>query len=317
MLSTTLRYDFTIFARIGFRVEISIMKHILAALTIVIFSGSLWGQSVLKYNLSIGDTFVVKQNAEQVITQEIDGASHVLTNILDGILEFTVIDEFDGHYGIALKFNDLNLLMTSSIQGELMNVRAKEVSEEDIQSKIFNSLLEQPVQLVLSKTGDILEVIGGDSLVSRMANSSGIEDDFSKNLMKRSLEKEFGSEALSNSYEQMTFIYSEAEVAINDTWQNTYSGKLNAQNTWTLKAIVNADTMISGKASVTMNVKEPATTMNLTGTQNTEIIANHENGFIKLMTVVSEASGFSTMTQLGNQEIPTSITSTITYELIE
>ena len=277
----------------------------------------LYGQSVLKYNLNEGDTFLVKQNAEQIITQELDGASHVLTNTLDGILEFKVLGENDGNYGVDLRFKDLNLLMTSSIQGELMNVRAKEVSEENMQSKIFNSLLEQPVKLVLSKTGDILEVIGGDSLVSRMANSSGLEDDFSKNMMKKSLEKEFGSEALSNSYEQMTFIYTEDEVAVGDTWQNTYTGKLNAQNTWTLKAIEDASTTISGTATVVMTVEEPATTMNLEGIQNTEVTADEESGFIKLMRVESEATGISTMTQLGDQKIPTTITSTITYELIE
>jgi len=35
------------------------------------------------------------------------------------------------------------------------------------------------------------------------------------------------------------------------------------------------------------------------------------------MKVVSEASGISTMTHIGTQEIPTTITSTISYELIE
>ena len=293
------------------------MKHIFALLLFVLCTVSLWGQSILEYNLKVGDTFVVKQNAEQIITQEIEGASHVLTNTLDGILEFTVLAAYDDNYEIALKFNDLNLLISSSIQGELMNIRAKEVSDEDIQSKIFHSLLEQPVKLMLSKTGAILEVIGGDSLVSRMANSSGLEDDLSKNMMKKSLEKEFGSEALSNSYEQMTFIYGGEAVAVKDTWRNTYNGKLNAENTWTLKAIGDKNAFISGKAVVTMTVKEPETTMKLNGTQHTEITADHENGFIKLMTVVSEASGVTTMTQLGDQEIPTTITSTITYKLIE
>ena len=293
------------------------MKHILPLLALVFCTATMWGQSVLKYNLETGDTFLVKQRAEQIITQELDGASHVLTNTLDGILEFTVLGEYDDNYGVELRFKDLNLMMTSSIQGELMNVRAKEVSEEDMQSKIFNSLLEQPVKLMLSKTGDILEVIGGDSLVSKMADSSGLEDDFSKNIMKKSLEKEFGSEALSNSYEQMTFIYTTDEVGVGDTWQNEYTGKLNAKNTWTLKSIEDTNTRISGSATVVMAIEEPATTMNLEGTQNTEITANKENGFIKLMTVVSEATGYSTMTQLGDQEIPTTITSTITYELIE
>lgn len=293
------------------------MKYTLAVLYIFFFSLTLNGQTVLGYQLKKGDVFKVKQNAKQLITQELDGASHVLTNILDGILEFTVIGESNDAYTIAFQFKDLNLLMDSSIQGELMNVRAKEVSEEDIQSKMFNSLLDQPVEMMLAKTGNILEVVGGDSLVAQMANSSGLEDEFSKNLMKKSLEKEFGSEALSSSYKQMTFIYSDHQVAVGDTWQNEYTGKLNAQNTWTLEALEDKTVTISGNADVTMDINEQATTMNLMGSQTTEITADRNTGFIEFMTVESEAKGVSTMAQLGDQEIPTTITSTITYKLIE
>lgn len=293
------------------------MKYTLAVLYIFFFSLTLNGQTILGYQLKKGDVFKVKQNAKQLITQELDGASHVLTNTLDGILEFTVIGESNDAYTIAFQFKDLNLLMDSSIQGELMNVRAKEVSEEDIQSKMFNSLLDQPVEMMLAKTGNILEVVGGDSLVAQMANSSGLEDEFSKNLMKKSLEKEFGSEALSSSYKQMTFIYSDHQVAVGDTWQNEYTGKLNAQNTWTLEALEDKTVTISGNADVTMDINEQATTMNLMGSQTTEITADRNTGFIEFMTVESEAKGVSTMAQLGNQEIPTTITSTITYKLIE
>lgn len=293
------------------------MKYALAVLYIFFFSLTLNGQTVLGYQLKKGDVFKVKQNAKQLITQELDGASHVLTNTLDGILEFTVIGESNDAYTIAFQFKDLNLLMDSSIQGELMNVRAKEVSEEDIQSKMFNSLLDQPVEMMLAKTGNILEVVGGDSLVAQMANSSGLEDEFSKNLMKKSLEKEFGSEALSSSYKQMTFIYSDHQVAVGDTWQNEYTGKLNAQNTWTLEALEDKTVTISGNADVTMDINEQATTMNLMGSQTTEITADRNTGFIEFMTVESEAKGVSTMAQLGDQEIPTTITSTITYKLIE
>ena len=186
-----------------------------------------------------------------------------------------------------------------------------------MQSQIFNSLLDTPVELTLSKTGDILEVIGGDSLVAKMANASGIEDEFSKNLMKKSLEKEFGSEALSKNYKQMTFIYTAEEVTIGDTWQNEYTGKLNAKNTWSLIEITDTEALIRGKAEVSMNVTEAATTMALTGTQETEIKTDRASGFISVMTVKGESKGISKMTQMSDQDIPTTIKSTITYQLIK
>jgi len=270
----------------------------------------------LEYKLEKDAVFIIKQDAKQVITQELEGASHELTNTINGILEFRVLAERDSTYDIALTFKDLNLLMTSSIQGELMNVKAKEVNKDNMQSQIFNSLLNRPVQMLLAKNGDILEVNGGDSLVVKMTEASGLEDEFSLNMMKKSLEKEFGSEALSNSYKQMTFIYPSKKVNIGDSWQNEYTGKLNASNIWTLEALSQNNANISGTAEVTMDVIEPATTMKLSGTQNTQITTDVSSGFIQKMTVEGLSKGASTMTQMGDQEIPTTITSSITYELV-
>ncbi|HUH47655.1 MAG TPA: DUF6263 family protein [Arenibacter sp.] len=275
-----------------------------------------FGQTALEYHLKKGDTFKVQQSAEQIITQELEGTSHVITNRINGVLEFEVLAEVGEGYEITLTFKDLNLIMTSSIEGELMNVRAKEVIEGDVQSKIFNTILNNPVKMILAKTGDILRVSGGDSLVNKMTDASGIVDEFSINLMKKSLSNEFGSEALSNSYKQMTFIYPDKKVHVNDQWENTYTGKLKTSNIWTLKGITDHQTTIEGKATVIIDIKDPNTTMKLKGTQNTSILADSNSGFIIKMMVEGISTGVSTLTQLGDQELPTTIKSKITYELI-
>lgn len=293
------------------------MKYALFFLAFILCGSVLSGQTTLAYNLNDGQIFMIKQDAQQIITQELDGAAHEITNSINGILEFKVVGEKDDAYEIELRFKDLNLKMNSSIQGELMNVKAKEVVEGDMQSKIFNSLLENPVQIKLAKNGDILSVQGGDSLVSKMADASGVDDEFSLSLMKKSLEKEFGSEALSNSYKQMTFIYPDRELKIGDTWENEYKGKLSAKNTWTLDNITEENASISGNATVVMDVKESATTMMLNGNQETSIVTDLSSGFIETMTVEGLAKGTSTASQIGDQEIPTTIKSIITYELIK
>lgn len=292
------------------------MRNILGIIFLVISSTLCRAQATLEYKLKKNDVFTIKQDAHQVITQELDGATHELTNNINGILEFKVLTESDSLYDIELTFKDLNLLMISSIQGELMNVNAKEVDEDDMQSQIFNSLLNRPVKMVLARTGDILGVMGGDSLVTKMAEASGLEDEFSLNMMKKSLEKEFGSEALSNSYKQMTFIYPLKKVSIGDSWENEYSGKLNTRNIWTLIALSKDNANISGTADVTMDVTELATTMKLSGTQNTQITTDLSSGFIQKMTVKGLSKGTSTLAQMGDQEIPTTIQSTVTYELV-
>ena len=293
------------------------MKHIVLFLYFSLTSIVVLGQSKLQYSLKKGDIFTIKQTAQQIITQQIDSASHIITNNISGLLEFKVLEEIDDNYKIALSFKDLNLDISSSIQGVLMSVKAKEVIEGDMQSKIFNAILNTPVEIILSKTGNILEAIGGDSLVNKMTFASGLEDQFSLNMMRKSLEKEFGSEALSNSYKQLTYIYTNEKVSVGDTWENEYQGKLTTKNSWTLDNLTDTNAIISGKATVIMNVVDPATTMKLNGTQETSITTDIASGFILKMKVEGFSEGFSTSVQMGNQEIPTTISSTITYELIK
>ena len=259
------------------------MKRFIFLMVCILCNMGVYGQTTLQYQLKKGDVFKVKQDAEQIITQELDGATHEITNHIDGILEFKVLGELNNGYEVALTFKDLNLKMTSSIQGELMNVKAKEVNDEDMQSKVFNTILNNPVKMVLAKNGNILKVQGGDSLVSKMARASGLEDEFSINMMKKSLENEFGSEALSNSYKQMTFIYPDKKVNVNDKWENVYNGKLKTTNVWTLKSIEENKAKISGKAKVLMDVTDANTVMKLSGTQTTTLTADTNTGFIKHM----------------------------------
>ncbi|MEE9364271.1 MAG: DUF6263 family protein [Cellulophaga sp.] len=293
------------------------MKHIVLFLYFSLTSIVTLGQSKLQYNLNKGKVFTIKQTAQQIITQQIDSASHIITNNISGVLEFKVIEEINDNYKIALSFKDLNLDISSSIQGVLMSVKAKEVIEGDMQSKIFNAILNTPVEIILSKTGNILEATGGDSLVNKMTFASGLEDKFSLNMMRKSLEKEFGSEALSNSYKQLTHIYTEEKVSVGETWENEYQGKLTTKNSWTLDKLTETNATISGKATVIMNVVDPATTMKLSGTQETSITTDIASGFILKMKVEGFSEGFSTSVQMGNIEIPTTISSTITYELIK
>lgn len=278
---------------------------------------TIFGQSLFQYNLKAGEVYTIKQNATQVITQNLEGASHVITNSIDGILEFKVIGETDGNYNIDLTFKDLNLELISSIQGKMMEVHAKEVVEGDAQSKVFHSLLEHPVHLILAKTGDILEVNGGEELVEKMTASSELQDDFSKNMMKKSLESEFGSQALADSYKQMTFIYPGKKVKVGDTWKNAYQGKMQTENTWTLDSLTSEHAIITGKSDVVMDIVEPATTMMLTGTQRTSITTDLSSGFVQSMTVEGTSEGTSQITQMGNQKIPTTIKSIVTYQLIQ
>ena len=276
------------------------------------------GQQLMGYRLEVGEVFTINQNAKQRIVQEMEGATHELTNDLGGILQFTVLSKSESGYILGLEFKDFFLKTTSNLQGTVMDVNASEVVEGDVMSQIFNSLLNHELKIDMGANGKIIAVTGGEELIEKMVGAAGFEDEFTVNLMKKSLSKDFSSDGLAKSFEQMTYFYPDkvTEKAIGDTWENSYSGKLSANNTFTLDRLDNESTYITGKAAVTMETEESGTTMSLSGSQESAIQANKSNGFVEEIKVTNTVKGVSKMAQLGDVEIPTEINSTITYTRI-
>ena len=280
------------------------------------FPGVLMAQNTLGYELRKGDVFTIEQKAEQQISQSLDDTSHDLTNEVSGIIQFRVLEEKDSTYLLEFMFNDLIFKIESSLQGVLLDVHAGEPRAGDAQAAVFNGLLNMPVQMELSRKGKILEVIGGEQMISKVLEKSGLPEGFSRSVMKKSLEQQYGSSALAESYEQMTYFYPGKPVAENDQWSNRFEGKLEAENTWKLDSLTAERIYISGKASIVMKTDEPSNSMRLEGEQQTNVIANQKSGFIYEMSVRSQAEGISTAAQMGAVEIPTTINSIVTYRLI-
>lgn len=275
------------------------------------------GQEVLAYTLEPGQIFKVRQEAKQEITQEMEEDPQQITNTITGVLSFEVAGETEQGFTLIMKFEDLTMRMVSTEHGELLDIKALEVVPDNPQTKIFNSLLNSPVQLLMARNGEVLKVIGGDSLVNRMVHASGIENEFTLDVMKKSLEKEFGSEALSNSYEQLTYFYPNNAISPGDTWVNEYSGKLSATNKWTLERLSEKSAFITGMADIAVDIAEENTIMRLNGRQTTRITTERLSGFIIKMEVESTSKGVTIMDLIAEKEIPTTIKSTITYQLIQ
>lgn len=274
-------------------------------------------QVSLCYDLQKNDIFTVKQNAVQVISQNTEADIQEITNNIAGVIQFTVTDVKTNFYVIEMKFIDLKLTINSNIIGELMNVDAKVIDENNPQSKLFNGILNFPITFHMKKDGDIILVDGGDDLIENMLASASTEDEFTLELMKTSLERDFGSNALAENYKQMTYFYPENEVALNSSWENSYSGELTAYNVWKLKSLNNNEAFITADGVIKMNINDPGITMSLEGNQKIKLTTNFSNGFLKELIIESSAKGNSIIQQTGDTLIPTTITSKITFNLIK
>ena len=277
---------------------------------------SLSAQKILQYDLKINDLFNVEQQARQHITQEINGEDQVIDNNLKSSMQFKVVKVEQDFITFEMTFRYMKMSMSSPSLGELLKADTSNDDDGDLTSKMFKGTLNIPVTMVMERTGKIQSISGGEKLIASMFKAAGITDAAAIEANKAQFEKQFGSDALSNSFEQMTYFLPNKSVKLGDTWENAYQGDLKATNKWTLETY-NADAYtISGIAASTMSNIDENVMMVLTGSQKTTINANTKTGLFKEITVDGVYIG-DTQVYAGNITIPTKITSTITYKILK
>lgn len=290
------------------------MKFLILTFILAISSISV-AQETLKYRLSVGDNFTVEQEAKQHITQDLNGTEQIIENNLIGVMYFEVVEATPENYTLTMSFKRLKMLMSSPTLGELSNSDTESDDSTNVTNMLFKGLLNVPVTIVMEKSGKIKSVTGGDKLISAMFESAGIDQPEIIAASKGQMEKQFGSDALSNSLEQMTHFYPvDATVSVGNEWTNSYTGNMSAKNNWKLENYSKEAITISGTATTTMSTVDENIIMTLTGTQKTTVVANPNTGMFSQVTVVGENAG-DTLFQAQNMTIPTTIKSTITYKI--
>jgi len=284
--------------------------------TIFTISLTTYSQKTLQYTLNVGDKFTVEQEANQHITQDINGAAQVIENNLIGVMYFEVVEATPENYTLEMSFKRLKMMMSSPTLGELSNSDTESADSSNVTNMLFKGLLDIPVTIIMEKNGKIKSVTGGEKLINSMFESAGIDQPDIIAASKGQMEKQFGSEALSNSFEQMTHFYPVDAVVVGNEWTNSYSGNMNAKNSWKLENLTDTSINISGTATTTMSTIDENVMMTLNGSQKTTVVANPETGLFSLITVVGENSG-DALFQAQNMTIPTTINSTITYKILQ
>ena len=283
---------------------------------IILACSGIYAQTTVHYKFKAGDTFHLLQEANQTITQDIYGTQQVINNILVGGMEIKVITVTPEKINLEMSFTSLNMKMTSPTMGELMNIDTTNPEPEDVQYKIFKSMLGYPIPMVMEPTGKRLE-IDADSLMKRMIAATEIEDEMARSAMREGLSAEWGSDALINSFEQMLYMYNSAPVQEGSTWETALSegNKVSAQTTWTLTSMGDTINEIKGSGSASMHIENAQITMDLSGTQQCELTADAHNGMIKRLMINGTYEGTSVSSQLPDLTIPTTIISSTIYTL--
>ncbi|KAA3622011.1 MAG: hypothetical protein DWP94_09280 [Flavobacterium sp.] len=285
-------------------------------LSLLIFgSTAIQAQHELSYQLKLGDSFKIAQKAIQNIKMTMEGEDHNMTNTLAGIFDFKVQEILEDSYVIQTSFKEFMFKTESDIFGVLNDVdTSRETDIDDMEANVFKGLIDVPFYITLRKDGKITSLEGVDALLDNMVQNAGIEDNFTKELIKEGVSSQFGPESLSESIEQLTYLFPTSKVAVADSWQNEYAGDLKAQNTWTLDSYNDSEYILSGAATVQMKTNDDSIVMELEGTQDSFAVIATENGFLRSLKVEQQTKGITTMNEMGGVKVDTTLDAIITYK---
>ncbi len=273
------------------------------------------GQVHLAYTLDIDDDFTLHQDVVQLITQDLQGTIQEIENKLQGTMYFVVKEKTEESITLDVRFKSFYMKTSSEQLGGVLVEIDTQAEEQTPESKMFMGLIDSSIGLVINYSGKIMEVQNGDAFINNMLAGMGITDAAILEQTKKQLEKDWSGEALGRSFEQVLFNYPNTEVKQGDSWNNEFVSEtgLNATNTWTLDAIGDDSYKISGTADVFMKTANAQITMDLSGTQQTDLVADAKHKFpIKIM-VTSTVEGEAYPPSMPDYKIPTKIVSTTTY----
>lgn len=288
------------------------MKTLLSLSCILFFAALLQGQTRLQYNLEAGERFQVLQKGEQRILQELPQGDHEILNRMQSSMELQVTNATAEYFELVLNFTRLRLHMQSSEQGILMDLDTEQKTGNAVENtrNLFQQIIDAPIYIRMAHTGEIISVEGGDELIDQLVSSARLEDEFSEELMRSTLEKDLGSQALTEGFMQLTYFYPDSKVEVGDRWRNNYKGKVAAANRWTLTSLNSSRAQIKGTSTVEFAAGENSTPIQ--GTQETMIEAIRDHGFARQILIKTKAEGFSAFDEM---QLPIHITATTKYTL--
>jgi hypothetical protein len=201
--------------------------------------------------------------------------------------------------------------------------------EDNIQNKIFKSMMKKPFYVTLNKTGVVENVEGAENLWSGL-NTLGL-DECTITSTKQSLEQLLGKNSFKNSVEQAMVYYTDKKVKQGDVWTSKNGFPMDfpiqVENSWNLANLGTTTAKVNADGVFTTIDKEKAITLpgglkarvDLGGKQVMQANINLDTGWPSDLHISSELKGKMILLAGGilqeDMEMPMQILTDTSYKI--
>lgn len=284
------------------------ITHVLVILALTAFT-TVDKPVKLQYTFNVGDEYDWVQSTNQLIHQDLPGMAQEIKSAIQATTHLKVVELTNTGAKLEIEYTKLSSQMKMPM-GEL--VMDSEAENPNNESKLLKALTGKKFYFYMTRNGAIEKIENAENLWSDLS-SAGV-DQSAEAMMKETMEKTFGADALKGNLETALCYYPDNKVKEGDTWKRSTTASLNfplqVETTWKLEGLSGAVASVSGESAVVTADKEKVTDLpnglktkfDLTGNQRVNGNVNVKEGWPSELNISSDLKG--SMTLLAGGPIP-------------
>ena len=171
-------------------------RILLSFLWVVIFSAAITAQT--KYNLTIGDSYLIESTMNQVISQMVMGSNQEIENTSTTTEKLEVTGFGGGEYTLTIT----NLKQLSKVKSP-MGIQTIDSEDETTGEGLFAALKNTTYSFTMDEYGKIIDIIGLDELQEKVNANLG-----NNSMLANQVGALFNTETIRNNLETRFTIYS-------------------------------------------------------------------------------------------------------------
>lgn len=240
----------------------------------------------LELNLTKGKTYTQRWTITTMINQPIQGKVVTIGSVIDTKLSFKVIRVQKSVYTLVARYESLSVKELYS-----NNIVEFDSWKNDNISKTLASLLKEPFQVIITKTGKVVETNLNNLFTNLFVNSPELSN-LKKLNIRNLMIKSFGEKPFTKSFNQISSFYPGHKVSTGSKWTSKKRTKLLhwtviTKTTYTLNKTGDSYYYISGnmeiksgKGNLSNGLYTLPIKMNLTGKTNYNIKMDKKSGWV-------------------------------------
>jgi hypothetical protein len=172
----------------------------------------------LRLNLETGDTYTMETITDQVINQVINGMEQEILQKTGYVHRYEVMGRAGENYRLQVTYEAI--VYEQETGGRKISYDSRDsAAQVPMQAKGFAGLVDESFEMVLSPTGELVELSGMDQMIDKVVANMELPEAV-RAQVRTMLEDQMGNQSMKSNMAQAMAFFPEQPVDPGDTWSS-------------------------------------------------------------------------------------------------